>query len=138
MKRLLILLIIAVMMVTFVAYAKTDLSSLSDAELIQLNEDLIKELVKRGKQAKVPVGEYVIGTHIPAGEYRVLLDGADTFNMSMVMTYKAKGGGLKDMYTLAEGVEEIGRLELTDGMEIHVSAGGVILIPLLSAMITFK
>lgn len=122
-----------------IVFAQVDLKSMSDDELLLLSHELVTELFNRGKKASIPVGEYLIGEHIPAGEYHVELNGMKGFNMSMISTYSSiNESSLDGMYSLADGSSEIGRLVLHEGGKLVVSIGGIYLRALTSLTFVFE
>ncbi len=54
------------------AYADAvDIENLSDAELLEYNITVGKEMAKRGLGTVLPGGEYLVGRDIAAGQYRI-------------------------------------------------------------------
>lgn len=71
MKKVLCFILALVLTVTPVFAAEIDLSSLSDEELVDLQERVMEELDNRSVLTAVPLtqGNYVVGTDIAAGQY---------------------------------------------------------------------
>ena len=76
MKRLLSLFLLLTILLS-TAFAESVFSNMTDEELIQAQQDLNEEIMKRGllKKVKIPSGVYEVGVDIPAGKY--VLSAAD-------------------------------------------------------------
>lgn len=71
-RRFLCALMVCLLMVpAFAAAEKVDLSSLSDAEIVELLKQVNQEMVNRGisKTARLAKGVYVAGKDLPVGKY---------------------------------------------------------------------
>ena len=123
MKRALILLVALVILIPCCAAAGgVDLKSLSNEELLSLHQQVSDELFARGKSAEIPAGEYIIGKHIPAGEYKIELLKPGDFSVSVVTLYKdANGSSLDAMYSVSKESPSVGRIVLKDGGSMQVN-----------------
>ena len=129
---------LSIVLVAGASGAKLDLKAMTDDELLKLHDDLIAELFAREKSASVSIGEYVIGEHLPAGEYKISISASKGLAMATVSTYKDGDDFPDQMYMLYGDSNEIGRIVLKDGMRLEISGGGVTITPLLGGGITFK
>ena len=129
---------VSIVLVAGASGAKLDLKAMTDDELLKLHDDLIAELFAREKSASVSIGEYVIGEHLPAGEYKISISASKGLAMATVSTYKGTDALPDQMFMLFGESNEIGRIVLKDGMRLEISGGGVTITPLLGGVITFK
>lgn len=107
MKKLITILVIALLLIAVQsAVADTGLSSMTTEELIALKLNILNELMDRGelKEIVVPSGVYVVGEHIPAGEYSVTIAEGSFMAMVTVNEYE-------QYYALSDTIN-IGRLVL--------------------------
>lgn len=74
MKRILILVVSLVLLIPLAGFSSSDVQSMSDEELVALNQEIVAELLNRSKKARLNVGWYVVGKDIPAGVYRFEAD----------------------------------------------------------------
>ncbi len=119
--------------------AQSDIKSLSDDDLLSLNNAIISELFARGKSALIPIGEYIVGNHIPAGEYSVELIKNEILSMAMIMIYSNESdSSLENIITLSEDVPVVGRLVLKDGKRVVISAGNITMRALNGVTIKFN
>ncbi len=61
MKKVMVVALVLCMLLPVISYAQVDLPSMTDMDLMQLQADLVDELFKRGKEATIPVGKYIVG-----------------------------------------------------------------------------
>lgn len=80
-------------------------------------------LTSFSKTTTVPVGEYIVGQHIPAGEYAITCE-PDTYAMQ-IRVYRTDTRERLVLSEVLRGEEgnKIGRLELLDGDKVKVSTG---------------
>lgn len=118
MKRFLAVLVALSLFIPCAFAESIDLKSMSTEEIVALQSRIIKELAKRNfptKSFTVPMGAYIVGVDIPAGNYRVIYWGK---SFSCVSVDDANGGYVC-MHTLENG-EVIGKLTITEGQTISV------------------
>ncbi len=115
MKKLACFLAVALMLLPVTALCQSDLSSMSTGDLIELKNQIMAELFGRGelKEVSVPSGEYIVGEHIPAGEYSVAIADDGIIAAVIVNEYE-------DVYSLSKD-GGIGRLVLKDGDVVSVT-----------------
>ena len=115
MKRLACFMLVILMMIPFTAFAEYDLASMTADELVALQNQIMAELFARGelKEVRVPAGKYVVGEHIPEGEYSVVL--AEGGFMAAVMLNQYEG-----IYSVTDD-SSIGRLVLAKGDIVEIS-----------------
>jgi len=86
--------------------------------------DSVKEKAESPDGLRVPMGEYLIGEYIPAGNYRVTLTGKD---LAVVWVYK-KGAFSGQYYSLVyQTGETVANIRLSDGDTFKVEHATVIL-----------
>ena len=129
MKKLITLLLIAALLLPAAALADLpDISGLSHDELIQLNHQiqlrLFSEQLVNG--VKVPPGTYTIGEDIPAGSYRVEVEGEN----GMYAVYDANGEPTdSSLCGSFHDVLEFGKLILTEGTTFEIKYTTFVLYP---------
>lgn len=129
MKKLITLLLIAALLLPAAALADLpDISGLSHDELIQLNHQiqlrLFSEQLVNG--VKVPPGTYTIGEDIPAGSYRVEVEGEN----GMYAVYDANGEPTdSSLCGSFHDVLEFGKLILTEGTTFEIKYATFVLYP---------
>lgn len=140
MKRIVAVLLIVILLTPILALAsQQDIKSMSDEKLLKLNDAVIAELFSRGKSATIPIGEYIVGKHIPAGEYRAEIVENGILSLAMILTYGDDTDlSLENFITLSEEVPVVGRLVLKAGKRVVISSGNIILSALNGATFTFK
>lgn len=74
MRKFLVLMLMATMLLPATVIAEFDNKSLTDEQLVAMHQSLVNELFSREKTATIPIGYYVIGIDIPAGEYQLVGD----------------------------------------------------------------
>jgi len=121
MKKVMVVALVLCMLLPAISYAQVDLASMTDMDLMQLQADLVDELFKRGKEATIPVGQYVVGQHIPAGDYFIAAGGS----FGTWVEVNDEPGGYGDHYQLhaLQAGESVGRLVLIDGDTLDVKFG---------------
>lgn len=118
MKRFLIALVALSLFVTCAFAESIDLESMTTDDLVALQSKILKELSKRDFPTKaftVPMGEYIVGADIPAGNYRVIYWGE---YVSGVEVTDANGVPVC-LYALENGAV-IGKLPLTEGQTLSI------------------
>ena len=122
MKRFICVLLVLVSLGSFAVADSINLSSMSYADLITLQKNLVKEIMSRPewKEVKVPAGTWKIGEDIPAGTY-----GVSTESMLVTMSvYKSENKdftNLEAMHVLSSD-ESIGKLVLKDGWVVEITS----------------
>ena len=88
---------------------------------MQLLYYLLFFIFKRVKEATIPVGQYVVGQHIPAGDYFIAAGGS----FGTWVEVNDEPGGYGDHYQLhaLQAGESVGRLVLIDGDTLDVKFG---------------
>ena len=121
MKKVTVPVLVLCMLLPVISYAQVDLASMTDMDLMQLQADLVDELFNRGKEATIPVGKYIVGQHIPAGEYFIAAGGS----YGTWVEVNDEPGGYGDHYQLhtLQAGESVGRLVLIDGDTLDVKFG---------------
>lgn len=131
MKRILTSLIALVMISTAVyVSAEVDLTGMSYAELVALRNQVETAILESGeyKEVEVPIGDWIVGTHIPAGEYKIT---AKDSNTTYIRVYADETKNSRDR-AFGEGIsddESIGRLELKDGQAVEIGIGSAVFSP---------
>ena len=77
MKKLISIVLIALMLISVACSEGFDVKSLNDDELSALNKKIQAELFSRhaaGDGIPVPPGQYVVGIDIPAGRYQIIVN----------------------------------------------------------------
>ena len=128
MKKVMVVALVLCMLLPVISYAQVDLASMTYMELMQLQADLVGELFKRGKEATIPVGKYIVGQHIPAGDY-VIMAGVSSGTWVEVNDEPGGYGDHYQLYDLKAG-ESVGRLVLIDGDTVVVKFGEAIFLAL--------
>lgn len=123
MKKLAVVLIIALCLFPTFALADIDLSVMTFDELVSLNSALLAEIASRDefKEVTVPAGDYTIGKDIPAGTYSLSLPSGSFGSMITV-------NSLEKFHSLT-GSQGVGKIELKDGDEISITAGSIVFAP---------
>ena len=104
----------------------TNLSDLTDSELIALETALQGQKVARGmsKKANVPDGEYIVGQHIPAGNYKI--ERNTKRGTTQIIIYYPNG---KHHSYIISGIGEIGNIMMSEGDTIKINGGQVTFTP---------
>ena len=91
MKRILTIILTITLLTMAVAFADSliDLSKYSDAQLKEILLLVNQEMVNRKivKQAKIPAGQYIVGTDIPAGKYEITEQKASSIFGPLIEVY---------------------------------------------------
>ena len=121
MKQVMVVALVLCMLLPVISYAQVDLASMTDMDLMQLQADLVDELFTRGKEATIPVGKYIVGQHIPAGDYFI----AAGVSSGTWVEVNDEPGGYGDHYQLhvLQSGESVGLLVLRDGDTLDVRLG---------------
>ena len=121
MKKVMLVALVLCMLLPVISYAQVDLANMTDMDLMQLQADLVDELFKRGKEATIPVGKYIVGQHIPAGDY-VIMAGVSSGTWVEV---NDEPGGYGDHYQLHDlkAGESVGLVVLRDGDTLDIKFG---------------
>lgn len=128
--------IFAVLIAAFLAfgalpgYAETDLSGYSSAELLDLRNQINAELVARGieKETLVPVGIYVIGVDIPAGDYTIRPRDNAIGGIAVYKSAHQSGLLFTELIRSCDN-DIIGKLSLADGNCIEIYSGALYFSP---------
>lgn len=133
MKKLLSVILIAVLILPAIALAEVDLSGMSYADLLALRSQVDRELVtrKEWKEVTVPAGEWTVGEDIPEGSYSIKdVDGKYTnvFVWGRAKEDYESGGGLLVNSNVGYNGSSIGKVQLRKG-NILVVSDPVILAP---------
>ena len=117
MKKLFCLFLIVCLIPVF-AIAETDLSSMSYDELVELSQQITKEIMSRPewKQVEVPTGKWIVGTDIPEGFYSIQLIGTNG-NFSCF----DENGNYVYYYILHDDNTYIGKVELKSGWVVSLT-----------------
>ena len=104
---------------------------LRDIDKVELHEDanealqlILFEHYSSTSGVKVPDGKYVVGVDIPAGVYRIEYHGSDMSFASFLATNEETLFGFTSIIGFT-GASEIGKIELTEGTNVEISAGDV-------------
>lgn len=120
--------LIALTMTWGVAMGEPNLSSMSYDELLVLNAEVQHALFQTGanKGVTVPVGVYIIGDDIPAGEYRVEFEKPSGY--AFVFIYDEGSSRTKNKYHLSVKDDNltIGKLALEKGQTIDIQDAEVV------------
>lgn len=119
MKKLLSLLLAALLLCSCFAVAEIDVSGMSYEELTELNRAVQLELFKKGALidgVKVPAGRYIVGEDIPEGVYRIE-SGSSYASIAHTNIFDTNYFS----YFLTKEENVVGRLALKARMEIEIS-----------------
>ncbi len=120
------------------ALADIDLASMTDEQLISLNGTLIAELLMRGKSAEVPIGKYVVGQHIPAGEYTLKSISTSYIGSGFVTYTPGDEYGEHRTDIMLETGAIAGRVVLYDNDVVEVDYGPIKFTRLTAVTFTFE
>lgn len=136
MKKVMVVALVLYMLLPIGSHAQVDLASMTEMDLMQLQADLADELLKRGKEATIPVGKYFVGQHIPAGDYFIAAGGSS----GTWVEVNDEPGGYGDHYQLhaLQAGESVGRLVLIDGDTLDVRFGEAKFTALSGSMYNFE
>lgn len=127
MKKVLVLLLTLLLIVSAASAEGFDLSAMTTEELVNLRNAVNAELADRDfqtKEVKVPTGRYTVGVDIPAGVY-TLTRSEEYF--SAIRTYTANGQ--YDLSFQVSNGEPVGKLELVEGQTIEILYESVVFKP---------
>ena len=133
--RVLSLLFVLMLSVATFAHAETfDISALSYDELIALHKQVSLAIMQSDewKEVTVPIGTYVIGEDIPAGDYTVTYTGRVQSCLYIYPDIKSVGSYDFSLHILNPSVFDsgsIGKLSLSDGQVIDIQYGSVVFTP---------
>ena len=126
MKKLLSVILAALILTSAAALAEVDLSGMSYAELLALRNQVQQELITRPewKEVTVPPGLWTVGEDIPAGSYTLTKAlKRDSGNVCVwgkdKDDYKSDGGLLLNT-TLGSNREMLGKVVLKDGNKLEI------------------
>lgn len=124
-----LLLVLLFSILTFASAETIDISGLSYDELVALKKQINLAIMqsKEWKEVTVPVGKYIVGTDIPAGDYTVTYN--DSFQAAICIF--SGDGKLLSYDSLGElwRSSKIGKLTLLDGQTLGIEYGEVIFTP---------
>jgi len=127
MKKVLVLLLVFVSLVSAASAEGFNLSAMTTEELVSLRDAANAELAVRNFQTKevvVPTGEYTIGVDIPAGVYTLINSENRT---SLISTYETDGS--LDLTFNVSQEKSVGKLELIDGQKIEIIFDSIVFKP---------
>jgi len=120
MRKLITLILILAMFLPAIALADLpDISGLSTDELIELNHLIQMKLFseKLNDGIRIPQGTYIIGEDIPAGSYRVLIEG----DSGSYQLYRGNTLILNGIVGTYFNLNEVGRIILSDGNVLQLN-----------------
>lgn len=119
MKKLLSLILALCLSAAPLAALAVDLSGLTSDELIELRGQILTELKSRGDLIyfDVPVGYYIVGVDLPAGDYYVTPSSSSYTNVSL---YPNAESDRLQWYAFVDP-GETARVTLVEGEKIEVS-----------------
>lgn len=124
MKKLIIIMLLALILPAAALADLPDISDLTVDELMELNHQIQLRLFseKLIEGVDVPAGEYIVGEDIPAGTYRLKIGFPKSGGYLTVYKSKGKKVAVTESF-LGEywGVTDIGKIELEDGNIIDLS-----------------
>ena len=114
MKRLFVL-VLALCLLPVACSAEVDLSGLSFDELLALRSRVEMEILARPewREVVVPTGDWVVGVHIPSGDYSVR-----AVSYGLLQIRSADGRSVFSS-VIREG-EHVGRFVIEEGWTVHV------------------
>lgn len=129
MKKLLILAIVLFMIPIAAADDGIDLSALSYAQLVDLQQRISAEIVTRPewKEVTVPSGTWAVGKDIPAGEYSISATKTGGY-----LRIRDELGSLLQGCGIREAEDRIGKVELKEGYTVEIERGSLIFAPAIS------
>ena len=129
MKKLLILAIVLFMIPIAEADDGIDLSALSYAQLVDLQQRISAEIVTRPewKEVTVPSGTWTVGKDIPAGEYSISATKTGGY-----LRIRDERGSLLQGCGIREAEDRIGKVELKEGYTVEIERGSLIFAPAIS------
>ena len=130
MKKLIVLILVASLsLISSIAIADVDVSTLSYDELLVLQKKLTTEIMSRPewKEVVVPAGIWTIGEDIPAGTYSLTC--ADEYGAS----FKAYPDSTMSDYDFVaiSGNSPLGKYTFTEGMVIDLNRAVIFAPPVL-------
>lgn len=129
MKKLLIFAIVLFMIPIAAADDGIDLSALSYAQLVDLQQRISAEIVTRPewKEVTVPGGTWTVGKDIPAGEYSISATKTGGY-----LRIRDERGSLLQGCGIREAEDRIGKVELKEGYTVEIERGSLIFAPAIS------
>ena len=129
MKKLLILAIVLFMIPIAAADDGIDLTALSYAQLVDLQQRISAEIVTRPewKEVTVPSGTWTVGKDIPAGEYSISATKTGGY-----LRIRDERGKLLQGCGIREAADRIGKVELKEGYTVEIERGSLIFAPAIS------
>ena len=128
MKKLLVLILLVTMLLPAVGIAEFDFAGMTDEQLLLVSKELAAELFSREKTAFVSYGRYVVGEHIPEGEYELIWDSTNPEN-ALYKVYENSEKNRKGEYMFADWITEIpdsgSRFALKNGNILIIDGAGV-------------
>lgn len=129
MKKLAILFLI-LFIFHGIAVAENDLTELSFTELMELRDQVQREIISRPewKEVTVPPGDYVVGVDVPAGIYTITLSGSYSGNIFVwgaALSDYNTAGGLRINTTLSSKNPVIARAALYGGNIVQLTTTAI-------------
>ena len=128
MKKLIALILAALLIPAASLAAVPDISALPEAELLELNRQIQLRLFSQQlvDGVTVPDGVYTVGEDIPAGTYRIVYNQGGEFDFCSFLAINE--AALDSFMTILGygGSSEIGKLALSEGTVITLERGSVI------------
>lgn len=123
-----VLLLVLVLVMPLGALAEVELSTMSFDELVALREQVDMAIMESDefKEVEVPIGDWIVGKHIPAGEYTVKPVDYARFEVYESEDKDYRSSVFYDSISKRDN-QTIGRIELLDGYVVQVSRGAVIM-----------
>lgn len=117
MKKLIAMLVLVLLLPISTQAMAIDLSSMSYDELVTLHKETFKAIMAlpEFKEVDVPSGSYMVGEHIPAGEYKI------TTKISMASVTINE---YEQLFVVTPDMP-VGRLILKNGDKVAISTGVV-------------
>ena len=128
MKRLLCLALVLLFVVPAFAEGLPDISKLSKEQLLELNGQICKqiELLDEFEPFEVPVGYWIVGENIPAGEYCISVKNLDRY--SYVNIPREKNNGKEYNHSMGNE-DELPYVVLVEGAEVNIFTSSVMFSP---------
>ena len=133
MKRFLCTLLIMCTICACSFADSVDLSAYTFDELKALQEAISAEIVTRPewKETKIPSGQWVVGTDIPVGEYRITIPEGSAAHLNIIDPSERKTKQTVIDWFAFNDTDFLGKMILKEGYIITLSAGSVIFSPVL-------
>ena len=130
MKKFLVMILVVCLLVPIAAAdGGIDLSALSYAQLVDLQQRISAEIVTRPewKEVTVPSGTWAVGKDIPAGEYSIAATKTGGY-----LRIRDEKGKLLQGCGIREEEDRIGKVELKAGYTVEIERGSLIFAPAIS------